>query len=106
MTATSPTEPDRAAPAAENLTFVLVHGAFQTGTVWEAAASELRRRGHTVHTPTLAGHGPGAPMTLAHADAVASLREYLDDHDLSDVVLVGHSIGGAYIAQAAEEVPS
>ncbi|MFD7155347.1 alpha/beta hydrolase [Kribbella sp. NPDC059898] len=87
------------APA--SLTFVLVHGAFQTGAIWEQTAGELRRHGHTVHTPTLAGHRPGDPMTLAYADAVASLTAHLDDHDLSDVVLVGHSIGGAYIAAAA-----
>ena len=84
---------------------MLVHGAFQTGTVWEYVASELRRRGHVVHTPTLAGHGPDAPMNLTHADAVASLVAYLHDHDLSDVVLVGHSIAGAFIAKAAEQAP-
>ncbi|MFE9327197.1 alpha/beta fold hydrolase [Nocardia sp. NPDC052278] len=89
-----------------SLTFVLVHGAFQTGAIWEQTAGELRGNGHTVHTPTLAGHGPGDPMTLAHADAVASLTAYLHEHDLSDVVLVGHSIAGAYIAQAAEQGPS
>ena len=37
-------------------------------------------------------------------------RESLDDlvpleHDLSDVVLVGHSIAGSFIAKAAEQVP-
>ncbi|MBU3060269.1 alpha/beta hydrolase [Nocardia sp. NEAU-G5] len=84
-----------------SLTFVLIHGAFQNGAIWEQTAGVLRANGHTVHTPTLAGHRPGDPMTLAHADAVASLTAYLHDHDLSDVVLVGHSIGGAYIAQTA-----
>jgi pimeloyl-ACP methyl ester carboxylesterase len=87
------------------LTFVLVHGAFQTGAVWEYLAAELRRRGHAVHTPTIAGHGPNALMNLTHADAVASLVAYLREHDLSDVVLVGHSIGGSFIAKAAEQVP-
>ncbi|MFI6599189.1 alpha/beta fold hydrolase [Nonomuraea sp. NPDC050536] len=105
MTAVSPTEPNPAAHTTDNLTFVLVHGAFQTGKMWNATASELRRDGHIVHTPTLAGHGPGEPMTLSHTDAVASLTAYLHDHDLSDIVLVGHSIGGAYIAQAAEQAP-
>ena len=84
-----------------SLTFVLVHGAFQTGAIWDQTASVLRG-----NAPTLAGHRPGDQMTLAHADAVASLTMYLDDHDLSDVVLVGHSIGGAYIAQAAEQTLS
>ena len=58
-----------------------------------------------MHTPTIAGHGPNAPMSLTHADAVASLVAYLREHDLSDVVLVGHSIAGSYIAKAAEQVP-
>jgi pimeloyl-ACP methyl ester carboxylesterase len=58
-----------------------------------------------VHTPTLAGHGPDAPMNLTHADAVASLVDYLHDHDVLDVVLVGHSIAGAFIAKAAEQAP-
>ncbi|HWF27370.1 MAG TPA: alpha/beta fold hydrolase [Mycobacterium sp.] len=105
MTATSQTRQDPPEQPRQGLTFVLVHGAFQTGTVWEDVASELRRQGHVVHTPTLAGHGPGAPMNLTHADAVASLVAYLRDHDLSDVVLVGHSIAGAFIAKAAEQAP-
>jgi pimeloyl-ACP methyl ester carboxylesterase len=87
------------------LTFVLVHGAFQTGAAWESVAADLRLRGHAVHTPTIAGHGPNAPMSLTHADAVASLVAYLREHDLSDVVLVGHSIAGSYIAKAAEQDP-
>lgn len=89
----------------QELTFVLVHGAFQTGATWRYVSAELRRRGHAVHTPTVAGHGPNAPMSLTHADGVASLVAYLREHDLSDVVLVGHSIAGSFIAKAAEQVP-
>lgn len=87
------------------LTFVLVHGAFQTGDTWGPVATELRRLGHTVHTPTLVGHGPGAALDLGHDDGVASLVGYLREHGLSDVVLVGHSIAGSFIAKAAEQVP-
>lgn len=105
MTAISQTRQDPPEQPRQGLTFVLVHGAFQTGTVWEYVAAELRRRGHVVHTPTIAGHGPDAPMNLTHADGVASLVAYLHEHDLSDVVLVGHSIAGAFIAKAAEQAP-
>jgi pimeloyl-ACP methyl ester carboxylesterase len=105
MTAISLTRQDPPEQPRQGLTFVLVHGAFQTGTVWEYVAAELRRRGHVVHTPTIAGHGPDAPMNLTHADGVASLVAYLHEHDLSDVVLVGHSIAGAFIAKAAERAP-
>jgi len=105
MTAISQTRPAAPEEPRQRLTFVLVHGAFQTGTAWEHVAAELRRRGHEVHTPTIAGHGPNAPMSLTHADAVTSLVAYLREHDLSDVVLVGHSIAGSFIAKAAERVP-
>src|SRR5690349_25141638 len=91
---------------AQRLTFVLVHGAFQTGSVWEHVAAELRRCGHTVHTPTIAGHGPNAAMDLTHDAAVASLVGYLREQGLSDVVLVVHSISGSYIAKAAEQLPA
>jgi pimeloyl-ACP methyl ester carboxylesterase len=87
------------------LTFVLVHGAFQTGATWDRVATQLRGDGHSVHTPTLAGHGPGAPLSLSHSDGVNSLVEYLREHSVSDVVLVGHSIAGSFIAKAAEQVP-
>lgn len=90
---------------AQRLTFVLVHGAFQTGAVWEYVAAELRRCGHAVHTPTIAGHGPTAAMNLTHDAAVASLVGYLRGQNLSDVVVVGHSISGSYIAKAAEQLP-
>lgn len=89
----------------QELTFVLVHGAFQTGATWSHVSAQLRRRGHAVHIPTVAGHGPNAPMNLTHADGVSSLVAYLREHDLSDVVLVGHSIAGSFIAKAAEQVP-
>jgi len=105
MTITSQTAHNTPEQHRQVLTFVLVHGAFQTGAVWEYAAAELRRRGHAVHTPTIAGHGPNAPMNLTHDDAVASLVAYLREHDLSQVVLVGHSIAGSFIAKAAEQVP-
>ena len=104
MTDTSQSKQTRPENPQQGLSFVLVHGAFQTGAVWEHVAAELRRRGHTVHTPTLAGHGPNAPMNLTHADAVASLVGYLREHNLSDVVLVGHSIAGSFIAKTAEQV--
>lgn len=100
-TQTLPSVPDL---SQQSLTFVLVHGAFQTGATWQYVAPELRRHGHLVHTPTLVGHERNAPLNLTHADAVASLVAYLREHNLSDVVLVGHSIAGSFIAKAAEQV--
>lgn len=42
-----------------SLTFVMVHGAFLTGTMWQQSADAGRGEGHIVHTPTLAGPPSG-----------------------------------------------
>ena len=86
-------------------TFVLVHGSWHDGTTWQQVAEQLTAAGHTVHTPTVAGHGPGVDKAVDHNDCVASIVDYIVGNDLNDVVLLGHSYGGTIIARVAEEVP-
>lgn len=81
-------------------TFVLVHGAGRTGQSWDRTAVFLRRMGHTVHAPTMAGVGPGAEPGGTMPEAVDSLVAYVMDSGLENVVLVGHSLGGVYVSQA------
>ena len=86
-------------------TYVLVHGAWHTGELMEPVAQHLRAKGHTVHCPTLAGNRPGDDRrTTGLADAAASLVDYLDQHELKDVRLMGHSYGGMVISHAADQV--
>jgi pimeloyl-ACP methyl ester carboxylesterase len=86
-------------------TFVLIHGAYQGGWIWQPVASRLRASGHTVHTPTLEGcaerrHGLRAGITTeTHGQEIAELLFY---EDLQDVVLAGTSCGGMVMARAAE----
>ncbi|QRP43181.1 alpha/beta fold hydrolase [Amycolatopsis sp. FDAARGOS 1241] len=86
-------------------TIVLVHGSWHDGSLWEPVASVLRGRGHEVHTPTVAGHGPGVPKDVTHDDCVHSIVNAIAAADLHDVVLLGHSFGGTVIARVAEEIP-
>ena len=84
-------------------TYVLVHGAWHTGAELESAAVEIRKLGHVVHCPTLAGNRPGDDRgRIGLADAAESLCAYLREHDLRDVRLVGHSYGGMVISQAVQ----
>jgi pimeloyl-ACP methyl ester carboxylesterase len=85
-------------------TFVLVHGAWHGSWTWDKVAPELRRQGHEVHSPNLPGHGgdptPIVQVTLqAYADRVTEIIDGCRD----PVVLVGHSMGGIVISQAAEQ---
>ena len=86
-------------------TFVLVHGSWCTGAAWDGVARCLRTDGHTVHTPTTAGHGPGADTSLSHADQVRSITGYITKNRLTDIVLVGHSYAGTIISQVAQTMP-
>jgi pimeloyl-ACP methyl ester carboxylesterase len=86
--------------------YVLVHGAWHTGAHLEAVAGFMRAAGHTVHCPTLAGNREGDDRSRAGLeDAVKSLAEYLETHDLQEVRLVGHSYAGMVISAIADRFP-
>jgi pimeloyl-ACP methyl ester carboxylesterase len=75
--------------------FVLIPGAWMGGWVWEPVAERLRDVGYQAHTPTLTGLDAkddcAAPGLADHVREVVGL---LDEQDLTDVVLVGHSYSG------------
>jgi pimeloyl-ACP methyl ester carboxylesterase len=86
-------------------TYVLVHGAWHTGEQLEPVAQFLRAQGHTVHCPTLAGNRPGDDRSkIGLSEAAQSLAAYLEEKNLSEVRLVGHSYGGMVISQATGTV--
>ena len=86
-------------------TFVLVHGAWHTGELFEEVAAPIRAAGHIVHCPTVAGNNPGDSRRTGLDAAIASITDYLTGHALSDVVLLGHSYGGMVITGVADRVP-
>jgi len=87
-------------------TFVLIHGTWHGGWAWNEVIGCLSRKGHRAHAPTLAGHGPaGGRSGTTHRDCVASVVSYIEEHKLTDVILVGHSFGGTVVQRVAEEIP-
>ncbi|MFI7666801.1 alpha/beta fold hydrolase [Nocardia sp. NPDC049526] len=77
--------------SAQNKTVVLVHGGFVDGSGWRAVYDELTRAGISVRVV----QNP----TKSLADDAATTRQVIDDID-GEVVLVGHSYGGAVITEA------
>ena len=87
-------------------TFVLIHGTRHGGWAWQDVVHCLASKGHSAHAPTLAGDGPGATrLGVSHQDCVASVVNYIREHRLSDIVLVGHSFGGTVVQKVSEQVP-
>lgn len=78
---------------------VLLHGFGETGDVWEQAAQVLA--GHfRVIVPDLPGSGRSSlAADMSMEGMAATLAELLNQAAISDVVLIGHSMGG-YIALA------
>ena len=89
-------------------TYVLVHGAYQGGWIWQPVSERLERAGHKVYRPTLDGCGERSAAarsgitTESHGAELAKLLFY---EDLSDVTLVGTSSGGMVVCRAAELAP-
>lgn len=77
---------------------LLVHGAWHGGWCFDRVTSLLAEAGVSVIAPDLPGHGDDPwPFTDLHGDA-ARVTAALDE--LTDVVLLGHSYGGAVITEA------
>jgi pimeloyl-ACP methyl ester carboxylesterase len=84
-----------AAPPAPQLpSIVLVHGAFADGSSWDRVVPLLQAQGYRV----VAVH---EPLTSLVEDVAATRRAI--DMQPGDVVLVGHSYGGAVITEAGND---
>jgi pimeloyl-ACP methyl ester carboxylesterase len=80
-----------AACAQDAPSIVLVHGAWANGSSWATVVPLLQARGLDV----IAVHNP---LSSFEAD-VAATRRVIEDQE-GDVILVGHSYGGAVITEA------
>lgn len=86
--------------------YVLIHGAWHGSWCWDKVVRLLNGKGHKVEAPDLPGHGkdktPIREVSLqAYVDRVCKVL----DGQPEPVILVGHSMGGVVISQAAEYRP-
>ncbi|WP_169952459.1 alpha/beta fold hydrolase [Microbispora sp. H11081] len=85
-------------------TYVLVPGLWLGAWAWQDVAAALRGMGHEAHPLTLTGLADRAHLASPAVDLDTHIRDItglVESEDLNDVVLVGHSGGGAAVTGAA-----
>ena len=96
-----------ASASRSRIDLVLIHGGSHGGWAWRRVVAELDPRRGRILTPTLPGVGDRAHRLapdIRFQDGVDDIVATIDAEELEDVVLVGHSIGGAYVSAVAERI--
>jgi pimeloyl-ACP methyl ester carboxylesterase len=87
---------------------VLVPGGYHGAWYFTPMLGGLRSAGHSVHAVTLSGLGGGAAMHRPPINLDTHITEVIaliEDEQLTDVVLCGHSYAGLVIAGVADRLP-
>lgn len=83
---------------------VLVHGAWMGAWAWTDVEADLVARGATVTAVELPGHGTdSSPIDQINLRSYVDKVEAAIDASPKPVVLVGHSMGGIVVTEAADE---
>ncbi len=90
------------------ITYLFIHGALRGAWLWDLVIPRIRKgRGAKTIAIDLPGHGKrsseraGVDMSAYIKDVISSIKK----QDLSDLILVGHSMSGIIISKVAEEMP-
>ena len=89
-------------------TYLLVHGAWHGGWCWREVRAGLELLGHKTYAPTLTGLGERAHLLSADITLdthIGDVAKIIEDEQLEEVVLVGHSYAGALLPGVAERLP-
>jgi pimeloyl-ACP methyl ester carboxylesterase len=89
-------------------TYVLVHGGWAGGWIFRDVAAYLSAAGHVVFRPTLTGVGERVHLATPEVGLNTNTLDIINlfrFEELSDVILVGYSLGGVIITNVADRIP-
>ena len=79
----------------EGKPFVILHGFLGMGDNWKTLAKQFSTLGFQVHLVDQRNHGRSFHDSEFNYDVLAAdLKSYCSQHNLKDIVLLGHSMGG------------
>ncbi|HRI28854.1 MAG TPA: alpha/beta fold hydrolase [Chitinophagales bacterium] len=84
---------------------ILLHGFCEDGLMWQHFAQELSNH-YTVIAPDLPGFGSAPPLPgITLPNMAAAVRATLQNLDINQYVVVGHSMGGYVALEMANQQP-
>jgi len=84
---------------------VILHGLFGISDNWTTFGKRMAEN-HHVFIPDQRNHGQSPHSSLIdYPSMAADLEEFLEDHDLREITLIGHSMGGKTAMQFALDNP-
>ena len=86
--------------------FVILHGFLGMGDNWKTLGKLFSENDFEVHLVDQRNHGRSFWSDTFNYEVLAEdLKAYCNDHDLNDIILLGHSMGGKTAMTAATEYP-
>ncbi|WP_129689392.1 alpha/beta fold hydrolase [Gottfriedia acidiceleris] len=89
-------------------TIVICHGMSSGGWAWKEVKILLEKEGHTVYTPTMTGCGERFHLANKEVDlntAINDIVNVINYENLHNIVLIGHSYGGAVASGVVDLIP-
>lgn len=75
--------------------FVVLHGFLGMGDNWKTLARKFAEQGYQLHLVDQRNHGRSFHDEAFDYEVMAEdLKHYCDEHQLNDIILLGHSMGG------------
>ncbi len=90
----------------EGKPLVILHGFFGMGDNWKSHANKFAEDGFQVHLVDQRNHGRSFHTDdFSYELLVEDLSNYIEEHNLEDIYLLGHSMGGKTAMLFATEYP-
>ncbi len=90
----------------EGQAFIFLHGFLGMSDNWKTLGTKFSEEGYEVHLIDQRNHGRSFHSEVFNYEVmVKDLKRYCDKHQLNDIVLLGHSMGGKTAMLFAGEYP-
>ncbi len=88
--------------------YLLIHGAYHGAWCWEEVKEVLEDKENVVYTIDLPGHGKDKTdrSKINVSLYVTAVKKFIEENNINNVTLVGHSFAGVVITKLIEVLPN